>query len=73
MTHSNEHTRISAIGDQARAAVREHYTDIARIAHQGPRPDENDQLLIRLVFCLVAGDIHMAKANELLESEESQQ
>lgn len=62
----DRHTKITALSDQAWAAIRESRADIKRIAEEGPRPDEHDQMLIRQVFCAVTGDIYLARVSEAL-------
>lgn len=49
--------RVIALHDQAWAALRGRYGDIRRIADHGADDDEYDGLLIRAVFCAVAGDL----------------
>ena len=69
MTTASEHAKVEAIGDQVHAVIRDRYDDVVRIAEEGPTLDEADQLFVRQVFYVVAGDIRMARANEQLESQ----
>ena len=66
-SQTDRHVKITALSDQVWAALRECNDDIKRIAKDGPRTDEADQMLIRQVFCAVAGDIALSRAGEALE------
>ena len=68
MTTTAEHMRVTHLHDQVWAALRQHRDDIRRIADDGLRQDEHDQLIVRMVFNAVAGDIDL----NAYESQESQ-
>ena len=66
----NDHTRVTALHDQAWATVQEFQADIKRIADNGPRSDECDSNITRMVFCAVAGDHLLAQSNQQLQEME---
>jgi hypothetical protein len=50
--------RLTALSDQAWAALASHCRDIFRIADHGPTCSDKDRDIVRMVFCCVAGNLH---------------
>jgi hypothetical protein len=63
---NTQHNRLAAVAqslsDQAWAAVACYAVDMGRIAGHGPDGSEYDGTLIRAVFRLVLGELHLRKA-----------
>ena len=57
--------RLIHLREQANAMLEEHYNDIARIDQNGPNGSMRDVDIIRMVFCVVQGQICERKAAAL--------